>query len=199
LREVELKAVVDDWNARRRRLEKAGAVLTFAGRLEDRRYDTPDRSLAKHDQVLRVRVYRAAGAGTTRCSLDWKGRTRYRDGYKVREELSASAHEPDALAAILERLGYEVIHAVDREIAQYDAAGAVVRFERYPRMDDLVEVEGTPEAIERAVAALGIAREAFTSERLRDFVRRFQARTGKRAALADADLKGKASYRLEDA
>ena len=29
--------------------------------------------------------------------------------------------------------------------------GATVRFERYPRMDDLVEVEGDPERIERRV------------------------------------------------
>ena len=43
---------------------------------------------------------------------------------------------------------------IDREIWQYDIGGAVVRFERYPRMDDLVEVEGHPAAIEKA---LGIA------------------------------------------
>ena len=198
MRELEVKAVLDDWDARRRRLEKHGARLVFAGRLEDRRYDTPRRALAKRDHVLRVRVYRSED-GASRCSLDWKGKTKYEDGYKVREELSATAAQPDELVAILARLGYVVIHAVDREIIQFAFRGATVRFERYPRMDDLVEVEGSPAAIERAIAALGMRRDRFTSDRLRDFVRRFQKRTGERAALSDAALQGEATYRLEDA
>ena len=198
MRELEVKAVLDDWDARRRQLEGQGARLVFAGRLEDRRYDTPERSLAARDEVLRVRAYRGEGEAA-RCSLDWKGKTTYEGGYKVREELSAAAESPESLVAILSRLGYIVIHALDREIAQYDVGGATVRFERYPRMDDLVEVEGSPAAIEHAIAALGMPRDAFTSERLGDFVRRFQARTGDRAALSDAALRGEDAYRLEDA
>ena len=198
MRELEVKAVVDDWDGRRRRLDEQGARLVFAGRLEDRRFDTPERTLAARDEVLRVRVYRSEGVAA-RCSLDWKGKTTYDGGYKVREELSARAEQPDDLVAILTRLGYVVIHALDREIAQYDAGGASVRFERYPRMDDLVEVEGAAAAIERAIAMLGMPRDAFTSERLGEFVRRFQARTGDRAALSDAALRGEQAYRLEDA
>ena len=198
MRELEVKAVVDNWDTRRELLEGRGARLVFAGRLEDRRYDTPERALAARDEVLRVRVYRSEG-GAARCSLDWKGRTTYEGGYKAREELSAAAEPPDSLVAILVRLGYVVIHALDREIAQYDVGGATVRFERYPRMDDLVEVEGPPAAIEQAVAALGMPRDAFTSERLGDFVQRFQQRTGERAVLSDAVLRGAPAYRLEDA
>ena len=64
--------------------------------------------------------------------------------------------DPDALAEMLAQLGYEVSIAIDREIVQYDLAGAMIRFEHYPRMDDLVEVEGAPEQIERAIAVLGL-------------------------------------------
>jgi adenylate cyclase class IV len=85
--EVELKSVVDDVQRRRAAVEAAGAVLVFAGRLEDRRYDTSDRSLTARDQVLRVRTYRDAHA--VRAQLDWKGPTRREDGYKLREELEA--------------------------------------------------------------------------------------------------------------
>ena len=46
MREVELKAVVPDLDASRAALVAAGAVRTYAGRLEDRRYDTPARGLA---------------------------------------------------------------------------------------------------------------------------------------------------------
>jgi hypothetical protein len=103
------------------------------------------------------------------------------------------------MAHILERIGLIVTRFIDREIAQYELAGATVRFERYPRMDDLVEVEGSPENIERAIAVLGIARDAFTSERLPQFVRRYQERTGEQAALCDEELDGIMRYDLEDA
>ena len=59
---------------------------------------------------------------------------------------------------------------------------------RYPRMDDLVEVEGDPDAIERGIAATGLPREGFSSEPLREFVARYEQRTGGRAALADTEL-----------
>jgi adenylate cyclase class IV len=169
-------------------VEAAGGALTFAGRLEDRRYDTADRALRSQDVVLRLRVYRTGAE--SRAELDWKGPTSHEGGYKRREELGAHIVDAGAFDEILHRLGYEVTVAIDREIRQYTLLGATVRFERYPRMDDLVEVEGAPDAIERAIAALGLERGAFTSERLPQFVRRFEARTGQVAALADAELAG---------
>src|SRR5919202_3199298 len=196
MREGELKAVLDDWDERRLRLEAAGARLTFSGRLQDRRYDTPKRELLARDTVLRLRVYRDGGRATA--ELGWKGATAYEGGYKVREELQTDAGDPLALAAILERLGYVVTRAIDRDIAQFELGDTTVRFERYPRMDDLVEVEGTPDGIERAISALGIPRAHFTSERLPQFVERFQARTGERAALCDDELSGVWPYTLED-
>lgn len=197
MREVELKAVVDDWDACRRRLERAGAALTFEGRLEDRRYDTPDRALGAEDEVLRLRVYRNDHG--TRAELGWKGPTHYDTGYKVREELQAATTDADVLAHILLNLGYIVTRAIDRDIAQYELDGTTVRLERYPRMDDLVEVEGAPEGIERAIDVLGVPRASFTTDRLPQFVERFQERTGERAALCDDELAGVASYELEDA
>jgi adenylate cyclase class 2 len=197
MREVELKAVVDDWGARRRRIEGAGATLTFAGRLEDRRFDTPARELAARDEVLRLRVYRDERG--ERAELGWKGPTSTEAGYKVREELETGTADVGATGRILAALGYVVTRAIDREIAQYDLAGTIIRFERYPRMDDLVEVEGEPEGIERAIATLGIARGEFTAERLPAFVRRYEARTGSAAALCDGELAGNRAYDLEDA
>jgi adenylate cyclase class IV len=192
MREVELKSVVDDLARRRTAVEAAGGVLSYRGRLLDRRYDTPERALHQRDHVLRLRAYHD-DAGI-RAELDWKSPTSYEDGYKVREELAVHVGEPAVMAEMLERLGYVVTVALDREIAQYELGGATVRFERYPRLDDLVEVEGTPEQIERAIAATGLPRDGFTSERLPDFVRRFEERTGLTAALCDAELRGDARY-----
>lgn len=190
MREVELKAVLDSWSDRRERLVKAGAKTNFVGRLEDRRYDTNDRSLASRDIVLRLRTYRDERGA--RAELEYKGPTAYEQGYKVREEIGSTILDPESVAVILAGLGYVVTRPIDRDIEQFELGEAMVRFERYPRMDDLVEVEGEPEALERAIAALGIPRSAFNADRLTDFAVRYEARTGKRAALSDADLSGTA-------
>jgi len=199
MREVELKGIAyTDAEAAdaRARLVAAGAVLVYEGRLEDRRYDMPDRSLALRDHVLRLRVYRS---DTITTSLDFKGPTGYADGFKVRDELTVNAQDPVALADILEAMGYIITREIDREITQFTHAGATVRFERYPRMDVLIEVEGDPDAIERAIQTLGLPRERFTSERLPDFVLKFESRTGERAALCDRELRGEYRYSANDA
>jgi adenylate cyclase class 2 len=190
--EVELKSVVEDMAACRAAVERAGAILVFEGRLEDRRYDFEDHTLTQQDQVLRIRVYR--DSHSTRAELGWKGPTKRLDGYKQRQEIEARVTDADALVNILERLGYRVTIEIDREIAQYEYEGAMIRFERYPRMDDLVEVEGTPEQIERAIVATELPRPGFTSERLPDFAMRYRARTGMPAALSHLVLAGDVVY-----
>jgi predicted adenylyl cyclase CyaB len=193
MREVELKAVVDDLPERRRKIEAAGAELSFEGKISDRRYDFASRDLSGRDEVLRTRRYLSAAA--TRVYLDWKGPTEMKDGYKIREEITVPVEDFDALEKILEKLGLKLTWEIDRDIAQYQLAGATIRFETYPRMDVLVEVEGEPAAIEGAIETLGIARGMFTSERLPDFVGRFEHRTGVRAAISDRELAGEYSFR----
>jgi predicted adenylyl cyclase CyaB len=186
--EVELKAVARDPAATRERLEAAGATLTFAGRMEDRRYDTPDGRFARRDVVIRLRVYRPSNGGPPETHLDWKGASSSDSGYKVRDELSTMVGDAGTLASILDRLGFMVTREVDREIWQYRLGAAMVRFEQYPRMDVLLEVEGSPDAIEHAIVTTGIARSQFSDERLLDFVARFEERTGLDAALSDREL-----------
>jgi adenylate cyclase class IV len=188
--ELELKAVVPDPEALVARLLAAGAAPTFRGELLDRRYDRGD-ELARRDEVLRVRTWRADD-GTERAELGWKGPTRRSpEGYKLRDELECDVH-PGAAGpgAILEALGYRAVHAVDRRVAVFALHGATARVEWYPRMDVLVEVEGAGKAIEAAIAATGIARGAFTADALRDFVARYEPRTGRRAAVSLAELGG---------
>lgn len=196
LREVELKSVVDDLWRCRHAVEAAGGRLVFEGRLEDRRYDTADRRLAAVDVVVRLRTYRTPTS--VRAALDWKGPTRLEGGYKIRDEITSEVGDPDALARMLELLGYEVSREIDRTIAQYELLEATVRFESYPRMDVLVEVEGEPPAIERAIAVLGLPREGFTTERLALFAARFQARTGMLPATSDRELAGTAPWRADE-
>jgi predicted adenylyl cyclase CyaB len=196
MREVELKAVVADEDAARGCLVQAGAHLTFAGQLLDRRYDDERGKLARRDEVLRVRAYRGPDGALVSAQLDWKGPTAVDQGYKVREELSTQIGDPETLKGVLERLGLVLVREIDRSIEQYTLGGAAVRFERYHRMDVLVEVEGTPDAIERAIAALGMPRSGFVSAGLPQFVAAFERRTGTRAALCARELAG--DYRWGD-
>ncbi|HKW47281.1 MAG TPA: hypothetical protein VJN70_07545 [Gemmatimonadaceae bacterium] len=198
--ELELKAVVPDLVDARRRAEQGGGRLSFTGRLEDLRYDRRDLGLAERDHVLRLRIYRDPSGAVTNASIDWKGPSSVTDGYKQREELSCElAGDPDNISRILVHLGFVITMAIDRHIWQYELTGATVRFERYPRMDDLVEVEGAPTAIEKAIAVLALPRDSFTGERLPDFVRRFEARTGREAALSDGELAGTVRYDVSNA
>jgi predicted adenylyl cyclase CyaB len=193
MREVELKAIVDDLADRRKRIEVAGGTISFEGKISDRRYDFTSGELTGRDEVLRTRTYQSRSSNTT--YLDWKGPTEMQGGYKIREEITAPVEDLDSLEKIFEKLGLALTSEIDREIAQYQFGGATVRFETYPRMDVLVEVEGEPEAIEVAIEALGLQRGTFTNERLRDFVSKFEHRTGVRAAISDRELKDDYSFR----
>lgn len=181
--ELELKAVVADPASLRQRLRNAGAVERFRGCMSDRRYDRAGELMARNE-VLRVRTYYHPD-GRTESVLGWKGPVRRSlEGYKQREEVElpvAAGASPDAL---LQALGYEVVHAMDRDVEVLDLDGATLRLERYRHMDPLLEVEGEPAAIERAIRATGLPRAEFTADSLIDFVRRFEARTGTPAVLA---------------
>jgi adenylate cyclase class IV len=188
--ELELKAVVTDPAALKAHLEGAGAVAGFRGLMTDQRFDR-DGALARRDEVLRVRSYRPA-AGPMRSELAWKGPTRRSpEGYKRRAELTCEILPgPDEPAPLLEALGYQVVHTIDRWVETWALAGAMLRLEWYPRMDILLEVEGPPPSIEAAIVATGIPRRAFTPDALIDFVARYEPRTGRVAALSVAELHG---------
>lgn len=195
-REIEVKARVDDIDAARARITTAGGVLQFEGDLADRLYDTARGDLDSQDHVLRFRTY-VGNTGTT-SHVDWKGSTSRDGGFKMREELTSGITDPAAMVSIIERLGYHVIRSIDRWIAQYELSGeteagnaVIIRFERYPRMDNLVEVEGTRDGIERAIKLLGIPRDHFSADRLTDFVAAYEARTGHRSAVSLAQLSGR--------
>lgn len=185
--ELELKAVVPDPAALRARLERAGAQLGFSGTMEDRRYDRAG-ELAARGEVLRIRTYKAEGKPDA-VRISWKGpATTSPDGYKQRTELEYRL-EPGGPPAeqLFLALGYEPIHAIDRQVEYWRLAGADLRVEWYPRMDVLLEVEGDPAAIEQAIAATGLPRESFTAESLDAFTARF-ARRGGRPAVSRAEL-----------
>jgi adenylate cyclase class IV len=169
----------------------------WRGRIEDRRYDYPDRRLTQRDIVVRLRIqWNEAGSEV---SLDWKGAASYEGGYKHRDETVVKIGDATQMAGILEALGFVITRATDREVRTYQLGDAMLRFELYPRMDTLLEVEGPEDSIESAIRASGLARDSFNADRLYQFVQRYEARTGQRGAISDAELAGKYFYPLEDA
>jgi predicted adenylyl cyclase CyaB len=197
MRETELKAVVPDEAACMQRLLAAGAQHVAEGRLEDRRYDYPDRRLTMGDVVLRLRVKRSETGSTA--TLDLKGAASFESGYKHREETSVPVGDASQMSHILNALGFVVTRAIDRHVHVLQFGRATLRFERFPRMDTLLEIEGPEEAIEAAILASGLPRESFSVDRLYMFVQRYQARTGQRAAICDEESSGSYPFPIEDA
>ena len=68
--ELEVKARVEDPDALRAALLRAGASLEFQGDMVDRRFDRGAR-LADRDEVLRLRVFRQADGAPAYGVLAW--------------------------------------------------------------------------------------------------------------------------------
>lgn len=176
--ELELKARVEDPDAVRSALLAAGAQLIYRGAMLDRRFDRKGR-LAARDDVVRLRVFHPADHSGEWGVLGWKGPVGRRGGYRHREEWESRVDDPKAVLVVLRRLGYAIVVRIDRAVEQYEIGDATVRLEWYPAMDVLVEVEGRPDAIERAIAATGMPRDSFLPESLPYFTAAYEERTGR--------------------
>ena len=181
--ELEVKARVDDPDGLRAALVRAGATLDFRGDMIDRRFDR-GRTLEARDEVLRLREFRPADGTPAYGVLGWKGPPSQRGMYRHRAEAETRVAAPDSVVTILEQLGFAVSLRIDRCVEVYRLGQAVLRLEWYPAMDVLLEVEGEPSEIERAIAATGVARDRFLPESLPYFVAQYEARTGRAALLA---------------
>jgi predicted adenylyl cyclase CyaB len=191
--EREIKAKLTDPATVVARLVGAGARLEFRGLMFDRRYDR-DGILLARDEVLRLRRYQEEN-GSTRTVIGWKGPVSVERGTKLRREIEIAA-TGDA-AGLLEALGYRVAQAIDRFVESYRLGEATVRLEWYPRMDVLVEVEGSETAIEAAVAVIGEPRESFTADSLAAFAARHRAAGGRPALSLEELGDEKPGWRVE--
>lgn len=181
--ELELKARIENPEAVRQALIAAGAELVYRGAMLDRRFDRKGR-LEQRDEVVRLRVYRPADRSAQWGVLGWKGPVGNRDGYRHREEWESRVDDPKAVRVVLRQLGYKTVLRIDRQIELYRLGEATLRIEWYPAMDVLLEVEGPPDDIERAISLTKLPRAAFLPESLPYFTAAFEKRTGRAARVA---------------
>ena len=164
----------------RRRLARLKMRPAATGRVHEQNtlFDTPQGGLAKHGQLLRIRLEeppgkpgRAGGA-----ILTYKGPAvpdsvaegsippgpaRGKKRYKVREELEVTVGDPEQLRLILEQLGLRGWFRYEKYRTSYQppaslrwAAGLQIELDETP-IGVFLELEGPPGAIDQAAKLLG--------------------------------------------
>lgn len=179
-RETEIKLKVEDAKAFERKLRKLGGKTVGAGegRVHEFNtiFDTPDGGLAKHGQLLRIRTETPAAkgkaSGAKRMVLTFKqptvsGVSDEGARFKVREETETELTDSVALTKIFEGLGmrgwfsYEKYRTTWKLGAKEKwAKDLLIEVDETP-VATYVELEGPPEAIDRAAKMFGFARKDY--------------------------------------
>ena len=186
--EIEIKLRITDAKALHRTLKRLGARPADggSGRVHEWNviFDTPEGGLAKHGQLLRIRIEtvetkskKRKTASAKRTLLTFKrpilgGATpsasaRENHRHKVREEVEVEVADASVLAKIFEGLGmrgwfrYEKYRTTFRLPAGASwAKGLLIELDETP-IGTFVELEGPPTAIDRAAQELGYSRRDY--------------------------------------
>lgn len=149
--EVEVKFLVRDLTAVRRRLLERGAIVTKERVFErNLRFDTPDRSLQTQDKLLRLRQ-------DTAVTVTFKGMTDAQAGSeaRVREELEFEAGDFDTVALLFRRLGFEPVQTYEKYRETFALDDVEVVLDEMP-YGGFVELEGAEADLKTAAADLGL-------------------------------------------
>jgi adenylate cyclase class 2 len=170
-KEREIKLRIGDLAALRRALKRLGARVVRP-RLHERNvlFDTPERSLAGREQLLRIRTEVLAQGDRKiglRCLVTFKRPLMSVESsqkgarHKVREEIELEVSDPRTLAAIFEGLGMRSWFQYEKFRTTFClpasnawAKGLLIELDETP-MGIFLELEGPANAIDRAAKALG--------------------------------------------
>jgi adenylate cyclase class 2 len=186
--EIEIKLRISDVKGLMRTLKRLGArpLGGGAGRVHEWNviFDTPEGGLAKHGQLLRIRIETAEAkskkgkaAPAKRTLLTFKrpivvgtapsASAQENHRHKVREEIEVEVADATVLTKIFEGLGmrgwfrYEKHRTTFRlPVASTWAKGLLIELDETP-IGTFVELEGPPGAIDRAAQELGHGRRDF--------------------------------------
>ncbi len=186
--ETEIKLKIADVRAFHRALKRIGARPAGKGseRVHEENviFDTPDGGLAKHGQLLRIRMESPETPGKAKAKdakqrvvLTFKqpiagapaGASRHlrRGQYKVRDEKELEVSDAGSLTQIFEGLGmsgwfrYEKYRSTFRlPNSKTWARGLLIELDETP-IGTFVELEGPAEAIDRAAMELGFSKHDY--------------------------------------
>lgn len=156
--ETEVKVLVPDLDAVRRRLDADPGARCTTPRVHEYniRYDDAAGALAPAGIVLRLRRDVPVGGGAARARLTYKAPAApISAGASTRLEYEVEVGDFAEMDAILRRLGYHPYWVYEKFRTTYTVAGAEVVLDETP-FGAFVEAEGAPEAIEAALARLGL-------------------------------------------
>jgi len=160
--ETEIKLRIEDPDAIRARLLDLGFEEVQPRTFEDNLlFDSPNGAFASRGRVLRLREV------GDRTVLTFKGPATGDARFKNREELEVEVADAGALREILGRLGLVVTYRYQKfrtELARLDLHACI---DETP-IGLFVELEGAPDAIEEAAAALGHGPEDFINVSYRE-------------------------------
>lgn len=156
--ETEIKLRVGGPEAAREALARLGARLVRPRHFEDNLLlDDEAGSLRTAGSVLRLRRTPAGG------TLTYKGARHVEQGLKSREEIETTVGDADALQAVLARLGLRPVFRYQKYREAYAWGGQEIVLDETP-IGTFLEIEGDPEGIHKAAAALGYGREAYVTD-----------------------------------
>jgi len=136
--EVELKVRADHPTVRER-LDELGADHVESRRQVDTYYNAPHRVFAETDEALRIRREEPAdGAAVTK--LTYKGPLVERES-KTREEHETVVADDDALAGILDGLGFEPAATVEKDRVFYALEGYTITLDSVAGLGEFIEIE----------------------------------------------------------
>jgi adenylate cyclase class 2 len=160
--EVEFKHRASHETVRRRLADMDARSLGTVVQV-DTYYDAPHRDFAETDEAVRVRRERA-GDGATTTRFTYKGPLVEAES-KTREEFETAVADGDALAALLDALGFETAATVEKERERFDVGEYTVTLDAVESLGEFVEVEtdvpedgidAAREGAQSLIAALGL-------------------------------------------
>jgi len=128
-------------------LAAAGARDRGTVEQADTYYDAPHRSFAETDEALRIRRERRDGESVAR--LTYKGPL-VEAASKTREEVETGVESGDAIAAILDALGFVPVETVRKVRHRFALDDYAVTLDEVTGLGEFVEVETEAETIEPA-------------------------------------------------
>ena len=160
--EIEIKLPYDSAERARDAVVRLGAHVARKRHFEDNiLFDRKHEPLAQQGKLLRLR--RVGDAAL----LTYKAPTARDSKYKVRLEHESEVGDPNAVVQMLEGLGFAPCYRYQKYRTVFELDGLDLCLDETP-IGCFVELEGTPEAIDRTAALLGFGEDDYLRQSYRE-------------------------------